>query len=354
QLEGKSLEMENGTYHGSNDEEDVTGPSVEDITNDDNNSFHNIANQSDVLNREDAIASETQVESEPEDSNRVITTEVPSTTVTTTDEKLSEQVEEKEAEEIKEPVESRVIRETMENSANLDSPAHEEDVEKETLEPEKNELYNDTSRGNISEKDLNDIQSLRTETDSTVLDDSSENGERTEDSESEVGILRKHNFSTEQNEEKDFDPVESDLEKEEIKNLLNLEKEEDADVEIIDRTHDSMSDGDNGDSNNNNLSSEEKIEQYKNRDVSKEREEILNMSKTNICSNEHSLKYCQFMERNKDLLETCSLENRLHLCCAISDYCLKYFNPNSLEYFNCTQNEFDDPTYNCFRKQRFT
>ncbi|SOV74879.1 erythrocyte binding antigen-181 [Plasmodium reichenowi] len=354
QLEGKSLEMENGTYPGSNDEEDVTGPSVEDITNDDNNSFHNIANQSDVLNREDAIASETQVESEPEDSNRVITTEVPSTTVTTTDEKLSEEVEEKEAEEIKEPVESRVIRETMENSANLDSPAHEEDVEKETLEPEKNELYNDTSRGNISEKDLNDIQSLRTETDSTVLDDSSENGEKTEDSESEVGILRKHNFSTEQNEEKDFDPVESDLEKEEIKNLLNLEKEEDADVEIIDRTHDSMSDGDNSDSNNNNLSSEEKIEQYKNRDVSKEREEILNMSKTNICSNEHSLKYCQFMERNKDLLETCSLENRLHLCCAISDYCLKYFNPNSLEYFNCTQNEFDDPTYNCFRKQRFT
>lgn len=115
-----------------------------------------------------------------------------------------------------------------------------------------------------------------------------------------------------------------------------------------------MSDGVNSHLYYNNLSSEEKMEQYNNRDASKDREEILNRSNTNTCSNEHSLKYCQYMERNKNLLETCSEDKRLHLCCEISDYCLKFFNPKSIEYFDCTQKEFDDPTYNCFRKQRFT
>ncbi|KOB86852.1 hypothetical protein PFDG_02765 [Plasmodium falciparum Dd2] len=354
-LKSKSIETKGETDPRSNDQEDATDDVVENSRDDNNSLSNSVDNQSNVLNREDPIASETEVVSEPEDSSRIITTEVPSTTVKPPDEKRSEEVGEKEAKEIKvEPVVPRAIGEPMENSVSVQSPPNVEDVEKETLISENNGLHNDTHRGNISEKDLIDIHLLRNEAGSTILDDSRRNGEMTEGSESDVGELQEHNFSTQQKDEKDFDQIASDREKEEIQKLLNIGHEEDEDVLKMDRTEDSMSDGVNSHLYYNNLSSEEKMEQYNNRDASKDREEILNRSNTNTCSNEHSLKYCQYMERNKNLLETCSEDKRLHLCCEISDYCLKFFNPKSIEYFDCTQKEFDDPTYNCFRKQRFT
>lgn len=101
----------------------------------------------------------------------------------------------------------------MENSVSVQSPPNVEDVEKETLISENNGLHNDTHRGNISEKDLIDIHLLRNEAGSTILDDSRRNGEMTEGSESDVGELQEHNFSTQQKDEKDFDQIASDREK---------------------------------------------------------------------------------------------------------------------------------------------
>ncbi|SOV20221.1 erythrocyte binding antigen-181 [Plasmodium sp. gorilla clade G2] len=350
-LKSKHLDTTSGPDLGSNDQQDVTDNSAEVNRNDDNNLPNSIDNPSDDINRE-VTTSETEDVSEPKGSNKETSTEVPSITVTTSDGKSSVEEERKTK---KEPVSQSEILESIQNSVNEHTPDNEQKDEREALRPEEYKLYSDTLSEDISERDLNDIKSLKANMDNISLGDSSENRESAEGTESRHRELRQHDFRGEGNFESDAGQVQdSILENEEFKKLLNKEYEENDNEEMIHRTTYDMKDRVNNHFDDNNLSSEEKMNQYKNRNVSEAREEILKMSKTNTCSNNDSLKYCDYMERNKDLLETCSLENRLHLCCAISDYCLKFFNPNSVEYFNCTQNEFDDPTYNCFRKQRFT
>ncbi|SBS86018.1 MAEBL, partial [Plasmodium malariae] len=106
-------------------------------------------------------------------------------------------------------------------------------------------------------------------------------------------------------------------------------------------------------SNNNNNYEKSSVDEYKFRDVIKTREEIINSSKNNTCSNVVSSKYCDFM---KDSISsgTCSNEERKYLCCSISDYCLKFFDYNSNKYYDCTKKEFDDPSYKCFKKGDFS
>ncbi|KYO03671.1 erythrocyte binding antigen-181 [Plasmodium gaboni] len=345
-LKSKQIDTTSEPDLGSNDQKDVTDNSAEVNRNDDNNLPNSIDNPSDDINREVITASETQDVSEPKGSNKETSIEVPSITVTTSDDRSSVEEERKTKEE---PVTQREILESIQNSVNEHTPDNEQKDEREALRSEEYKLYSGTPSEDISERDLNDIKSLKANMDNISLGDSSENRESAEGTESRHRELRQHDFRGEGNFENDVGQVQdSVIENEEFKKLLNKEYEENDNEEMMNGTTYSMKD------RVNNLSSEEKMNEYKNRNVTEAREEILRMSKTNTCSNNHSLKYCDYMERNKDLLETCSLENRLHLCCAISDYCLKFFNPNSLEYFNCTQNEFDDPTYNCFRKERFT
>ncbi|CAD2105236.1 merozoite adhesive erythrocytic binding protein [Plasmodium vinckei] len=90
--------------------------------------------------------------------------------------------------------------------------------------------------------------------------------------------------------------------------------------------------------------------EYKSRNVNNTRNKIINMAKENMCVNDISSKYCDYM---KDRISSggCSNNERKQLCCSISDYCLNYFDYNSNKYYDCTKNEFSDPLYKCFNNE---
>ncbi|GAW84276.1 Duffy receptor precursor [Plasmodium gonderi] len=106
----------------------------------------------------------------------------------------------------------------------------------------------------------------------------------------------------------------------------------------------------NSSDKNNGLNNDKlNINEYKHRDINTTREKIVLLSKVNKCSNNISLKYCNSVE-HKIYSNSCSKDERKHLCCTISDFCLNYFVAYSYEYYSCLKKEFDDPLYKCFTK----
>ncbi|SCM01381.1 merozoite adhesive erythrocytic binding protein [Plasmodium chabaudi chabaudi] len=90
--------------------------------------------------------------------------------------------------------------------------------------------------------------------------------------------------------------------------------------------------------------------EYKSRNINNTRNKIISMSKENMCVNDISSKYCDYM-KDKISSGSCSDNKRKQLCCSISDYCLKYFDYNSNKYYDCTKREFSDPSYKCFNNE---
>ncbi|CAD2092356.1 merozoite adhesive erythrocytic binding protein [Plasmodium vinckei lentum] len=90
--------------------------------------------------------------------------------------------------------------------------------------------------------------------------------------------------------------------------------------------------------------------EYKSRNVNNTRNKIINMAKENMCVNDISSKYCDYM-KDKISSGSCSNNERKQLCCSISDYCLNYFDYNSNKYYDCTKIEFSDPLYKCFNNE---
>ncbi|SPJ11740.1 erythrocyte binding antigen-140 [Plasmodium sp. DRC-Itaito] len=93
------------------------------------------------------------------------------------------------------------------------------------------------------------------------------------------------------------------------------------------------------------------IEEYNSRDIKRVREEIIKLSKQNKCDNEYSMEYCTYSDERNSTKGPCSREERKKLCCQISDYCLKYFNFYSNEYYNCIKSELKGPEYKCFKSE---
>ncbi|SOV75255.1 erythrocyte binding antigen-175 [Plasmodium sp. gorilla clade G3] len=96
------------------------------------------------------------------------------------------------------------------------------------------------------------------------------------------------------------------------------------------------------------------LELYEKRDVITTRKEIKESADRNKCENEISAKYCAHMVDEKIPSKICSKEKTRNMCCAVSDYCMRYFTYGSEEYYNCTKKEFEDPSYICFRKEAFS
>ncbi|VUC55554.1 membrane associated erythrocyte binding-like protein [Plasmodium berghei ANKA] len=93
--------------------------------------------------------------------------------------------------------------------------------------------------------------------------------------------------------------------------------------------------------------------EYKSRNIDSTRNKIISMSKENMCINDISSKYCDYM-KDKISSGSCSNDERKQLCCSISDYCLNYFDYNSNKYYDCTKREFSDPLYKCFSKEEYS
>ncbi|CAD2092309.1 merozoite adhesive erythrocytic binding protein [Plasmodium vinckei brucechwatti] len=93
--------------------------------------------------------------------------------------------------------------------------------------------------------------------------------------------------------------------------------------------------------------------EYKSRNVNNTRNKITSMAKENMCANDISSKYCDYM-KDKISSGSCSNNERKQLCCSISDYCLNYFDYNSNKYYDCTKNEFSDPLYKCFNNEEYS
>ncbi|KNC37352.1 hypothetical protein PFLG_02505 [Plasmodium falciparum RAJ116] len=93
------------------------------------------------------------------------------------------------------------------------------------------------------------------------------------------------------------------------------------------------------------------IQEYNSRDTKRVREEIIKLSKQNKCNNEYSMEYCTYSDERNSSPGPCSREERKKLCCQISDYCLKYFNFYSIEYYNCIKSEIKSPEYKCFKSE---
>ncbi|KEG02405.1 hypothetical protein YYE_03144 [Plasmodium vinckei vinckei] len=93
--------------------------------------------------------------------------------------------------------------------------------------------------------------------------------------------------------------------------------------------------------------------EYKSRNVNNTRNKIINLAKENMCINDISSKYCDYM-KDKISSGSCSNNERKQLCCSISDYCLNYFDYNSNKYYDCTKNEFSDPSYKCFNNEEYS
>ncbi|SOV22092.1 erythrocyte binding antigen-175 [Plasmodium sp. DRC-Itaito] len=96
------------------------------------------------------------------------------------------------------------------------------------------------------------------------------------------------------------------------------------------------------------------IEGYQNRDDVRTREEIKKLAEINKCENKISEKYCSHIIEEKIKSNICSIEKTRNMCCAVSDYCMRYFTYDSKEYYDCTNKEFRDPSYICFRKEAFS
>ncbi|VTZ78219.1 membrane associated erythrocyte binding-like protein [Plasmodium yoelii] len=94
-------------------------------------------------------------------------------------------------------------------------------------------------------------------------------------------------------------------------------------------------------------------EEYKSRNIDNTRNKIISMSKENMCTNDVSSKYCDYM-KDKISSGNCSNDERKQLCCSISDYCLNYFDYNSNKYYDCTKKEFSDPLYKCFSNEEYS
>ncbi|SOV81653.1 erythrocyte binding antigen-140 [Plasmodium reichenowi] len=93
------------------------------------------------------------------------------------------------------------------------------------------------------------------------------------------------------------------------------------------------------------------IQEYNSRDTKRVREEIIKLSKQNKCDNEYSMEYCTYSDERNSSPGPCSREERKKLCCQISDYCLKYFNFYSIEYYSCIKSEIKSPEYKCFKSE---
>ncbi|KMZ92880.1 hypothetical protein PVMG_05440 [Plasmodium vivax Mauritania I] len=91
--------------------------------------------------------------------------------------------------------------------------------------------------------------------------------------------------------------------------------------------------------------------EYIKRDAEKTREEIINLSKKNPCTVDVSSDFCDYMMKNISF-GNCSDGERKGLCCSISNYCLKYFDYNSNDYYTCANEEFGQKDYKCFRKSK--
>ncbi|SPJ09188.1 erythrocyte binding antigen-175 [Plasmodium sp. DRC-Itaito] len=96
------------------------------------------------------------------------------------------------------------------------------------------------------------------------------------------------------------------------------------------------------------------LEPYENRNDSTTKELIKKLAEINKCENEISAKYCAHMVDVQIPSKTCTKEKTKNMCCAVSDYCMRYFTYGSKEYSNCTKREFEDPSYTCFRKESFS
>ncbi|SOV84242.1 erythrocyte binding antigen-140 [Plasmodium sp.] len=93
------------------------------------------------------------------------------------------------------------------------------------------------------------------------------------------------------------------------------------------------------------------IQEYNSRDTKRVREEIIKLSKQNKCDNKYSMEYCTYSDGRNSSTGPCPREERKRLCCQISDYCLKYFNFYSIEYYNCIKSEFKSSEYKCFNSE---
>ncbi|SOV16146.1 merozoite adhesive erythrocytic binding protein [Plasmodium sp. gorilla clade G2] len=165
----------------------------------------------------------------------------------------------------------------------------------------------------------------------------------------EEDSFEKHNSENSKNSNKNVDyPKEKDLSEDDIGNVLETYENQKINKDDTEGSNNSIA-GNNNDINYTKLD----VEEYKKRDVKETREKIIKISKTNMCNNDFSSKYCDYM---KDSISsgTCSNEERKNLCCSISDFCLQYFDHNSNKYYDCTKKEFADPLYRCFKKKEFS
>ncbi|VTZ80752.1 erythrocyte binding like protein [Plasmodium yoelii] len=95
------------------------------------------------------------------------------------------------------------------------------------------------------------------------------------------------------------------------------------------------------------------IDEYEHRDIKKSRENIIMLANENVCNGNPGLKYCESIN-NKYFHGTCSKSQTQNLCCSISNYCIKFFNINSKKYYDCMNEEFMAPDYNCFQKESYS
>lgn len=123
-----------------------------------------------------------------------------------------------------------------------------------------------------------------------------------------------------------------------------------------DPKHDNIISGDVSRSNNDiNSENANKLEiyEYENRNVKKTRENIIMLANENVCNGNPGLKYCESIN-NKYFHGACPKSQTQNLCCSISNYCIKFFNINSNNYYSCMNEEFMDPSYTCFQKGSYS
>ncbi|ETW60852.1 hypothetical protein PFMC_03551 [Plasmodium falciparum CAMP/Malaysia] len=165
----------------------------------------------------------------------------------------------------------------------------------------------------------------------------------------EADAFEKHNSENSKSSNKNADfSKEKDLLEDDIENILETDENEKINKDDIERSNNNMKGN-----NNDIIYTKLDVEEYKKRDVNETREKIIKISKKNMCNNDFSSKYCDYMKDNISS-GTCSNEERKSLCCSISDFCLKYFDHNSNKYYDCTKIEFADPLYRCFKKKEFS
>ncbi|VWU52341.1 membrane associated erythrocyte binding-like protein, partial [Hepatocystis sp. ex Piliocolobus tephrosceles] len=130
----------------------------------------------------------------------------------------------------------------------------------------------------------------------------------------------------------------------------NSHKPDDYNIEFYDRPYeDNNNENNNYDDNNSKINPPSRTNVFKNAIEAKRN--INKMSKENPCSNIKSLNYCKTLN-DRFNNDTCDYEDALNLCCAISDYCMQFFESNSNEYKECINDEFYSPVYKCFKKKR--